>query len=179
MMVNSAQSVEDGGCTPSPFHSLYHHEQSCGVRSSWEGRYTSPIATLPFFPLWYRVSLYTMSHINRFTVTSTESTHSGNGHYLAYILSCWKNQPSLVRVVDARPPLFTISTLQLRGQIHSSYFYSTPTCTMWSPPTHTPHCPAENAIKKILVSFWDGLHSQRPLTSSMYNINLIFFPMTS
>ncbi len=24
-----------------PFHSIYHHEQSCGVRSSREGRYTS------------------------------------------------------------------------------------------------------------------------------------------
>ncbi len=23
-----------------PFRSIYHHEQSCGVRSSWEGRYT-------------------------------------------------------------------------------------------------------------------------------------------
>jgi hypothetical protein len=25
MMVNSAQSGEDWGCTPSPFHSIYHH----------------------------------------------------------------------------------------------------------------------------------------------------------
>ncbi len=24
-----------GGCTPFPFRSIYHHEQSCGVRSSW------------------------------------------------------------------------------------------------------------------------------------------------
>ncbi len=31
MMVNSAQSGEGGRCTPSPFHSIYHHQQSCGV----------------------------------------------------------------------------------------------------------------------------------------------------
>ncbi len=31
------------GCTPSPFHSIYHHEQSCGVCSSWGGRYQGVI----------------------------------------------------------------------------------------------------------------------------------------
>ncbi len=43
----------------SPFHSIYH--QSCGVLSSWEGRYTPPISPLPFSPLWCRlwVFLYT------------------------------------------------------------------------------------------------------------------------
>ncbi len=35
------------GCTPSPFCSIYHHEQSCGIRSSWEGRYASPVSLLP------------------------------------------------------------------------------------------------------------------------------------
>ncbi len=44
--------VGGGPSTPSPFHSIYHHDQSCGVRSSWEGRYTPPISTLPFSPLW-------------------------------------------------------------------------------------------------------------------------------
>ncbi len=34
MMVNSAQPDEGGGCTPSPFHFIYNHEQSCGVGSS-------------------------------------------------------------------------------------------------------------------------------------------------
>ncbi len=29
-----------------PFHYIYHHIQSCGVRSSWEDRYTPPISTL-------------------------------------------------------------------------------------------------------------------------------------
>jgi hypothetical protein len=34
MMVKSAQPGDGFGCTPSPFHSIYHHELSCGVRSS-------------------------------------------------------------------------------------------------------------------------------------------------
>ncbi len=105
MMVNSAQSGGGGGCMPSPFHSICHHEQSCGIQYL-RGHIHSSISPLPFFPLWYRVSLYTLSHINRFTVTSTESTHSGNGHYLAYILSWWKNLPSLVRDGGCTPTPF-------------------------------------------------------------------------
>ncbi len=30
---------------------FYHHVQSCGVRSSWEGGYTSPFSTLPLYIL--------------------------------------------------------------------------------------------------------------------------------
>jgi hypothetical protein len=45
-MVNLAQPCEGGGCTPYPFHSIYHHEQSCGLLSSWEGRYIPPISPL-------------------------------------------------------------------------------------------------------------------------------------
>ncbi len=46
--VKSAQLGEGGGCTSSPFHCIYyHHEQSCGVRSSWEGKYTPPVSPLP------------------------------------------------------------------------------------------------------------------------------------
>ncbi len=43
-----------GACTPSPFHSIYHHQQSCGVRSSWEGRYMySPyFSCTPICTLW-------------------------------------------------------------------------------------------------------------------------------
>ncbi len=39
------------GYTPSPFPFSYHHEQSCGVRSSWEGRYTPSISPLPLYVL--------------------------------------------------------------------------------------------------------------------------------
>ncbi len=41
--------VRGGGHTPYPFHFIYHHVQSCGVRSSWDGRYNPPISSLyPF-----------------------------------------------------------------------------------------------------------------------------------
>ncbi len=52
MMENSAQPGVGGGCTPTSFHYIYHHEQSCGVRSSWEGRYTPPISSSPMSTLW-------------------------------------------------------------------------------------------------------------------------------
>jgi hypothetical protein len=34
-----------------PFHSIYHHVQSCSERSSWEGRYTPPISSLFLYVL--------------------------------------------------------------------------------------------------------------------------------
>jgi hypothetical protein len=37
---------------PSPFHYIYHHIQICGVRSSWEGRYTPPISTLHQYSMY-------------------------------------------------------------------------------------------------------------------------------
>ncbi len=40
-----------GGCMPTRFHYFYHHVQSCGIRSSWEGRYTPPFSTLPLYVL--------------------------------------------------------------------------------------------------------------------------------
>ncbi len=46
MMVKSSQPGEGGRCTPSLFHSIYHHEQSFGVRSNWEGRYSTPISPI-------------------------------------------------------------------------------------------------------------------------------------
>ncbi len=49
MMEKSTLAGEGGGCTPTPFHSLYHHVQSCSVRSSWEGRHTPPISSLPLY----------------------------------------------------------------------------------------------------------------------------------
>jgi hypothetical protein len=51
MIEKLAQAREGEGCTPIPFHYIYHHEQSCGVRSSWEGRYTTPISTLSLYVL--------------------------------------------------------------------------------------------------------------------------------
>jgi hypothetical protein len=34
MMEKLAQAGEGGGCTPNPFHYIFHHVQSCSVRSS-------------------------------------------------------------------------------------------------------------------------------------------------
>jgi hypothetical protein len=45
------------------------------------------------------------------TVRTTEYTESGNCHFLEYILSRWRNQPSLLRLGGARPPLFTKSII--------------------------------------------------------------------
>ncbi len=45
MMEKSAQPGEGGGCTPTHFHYVYHHVQSCGVRSS-EGRSTQWVRRL-------------------------------------------------------------------------------------------------------------------------------------
>ncbi len=49
MMEKLAQAGEGGGRTP--FNYIYHYVQSWGVRSSWEGRYTPPISTLPLYVL--------------------------------------------------------------------------------------------------------------------------------
>ncbi len=43
IMIEKSQSGEGGECNPSPFHSIYHHEQSCGVRSRGQ------TDTLPLF----------------------------------------------------------------------------------------------------------------------------------
>ncbi len=55
-----------GGCTPTPFQSIYHHEESCGVRSNWEGIYTPPVSpllcvldeTFPIAMLWIRIWIW-------------------------------------------------------------------------------------------------------------------------
>jgi hypothetical protein len=50
MMEKSAHAGEGEGCSPNPFHYIYYHVQSCSgsVRSSWEGRYTTPIHLFPY-----------------------------------------------------------------------------------------------------------------------------------
>ncbi len=51
---NLAQPGEGGRRTPIPFHYIYHHVQGCGVRYSWEGRYTPPpyFYTTPICTMW-------------------------------------------------------------------------------------------------------------------------------
>ncbi len=46
MRVKLALAGEGRGCTPTPSHYIYHHQQSCSVRSSWVGRHTNPVSSL-------------------------------------------------------------------------------------------------------------------------------------
>ncbi len=62
----------------------------CGVRSSWEGRYTLLFLLYPY--MCFRQS----------AGCHPQSTQSGID--LMYIPSWWKNQPRLVRVGGAHPP---------------------------------------------------------------------------
>jgi hypothetical protein len=64
MMEKSPQPGENGGCTPAPFRYIYHLVQSCGVRSSWEGRFTPPSSTLPQYLLcdWYSLATCDPQH---------------------------------------------------------------------------------------------------------------------
>ncbi len=69
---------------------------------------------------------------------STQSTQSGNGHFLLYSIMMEK----LAQAGERLPP-YTLSTimykvlctLQMRGQIHSTYFCSNPICTLWTLPS--------------------------------------------
>ncbi len=54
MRVKSVLAGEGVGCTPTPSHYIYQHQQSCSVRSSWVGRYTDPISSLPTYVLFGR-----------------------------------------------------------------------------------------------------------------------------
>jgi hypothetical protein len=73
---------------------------------------------------------------------TTEYTQSGNCRFMVYFPSWWKNQPWMVREgVHAHPLTHLLPsrtklqcTLQLRRQIHSPYFISTPLCTLWTVP---------------------------------------------
>ncbi len=48
---NLPRLMRVGRCMPTPFYYIYHHIQCWGVRSSWEGRYTPAISTLPLYVL--------------------------------------------------------------------------------------------------------------------------------
>jgi hypothetical protein len=86
------------GARPSPLHSIYHHVQSCSVRSSWEGNYTPPISSLPtpictlwrvplkmilYFTGWpigpsslYKVSQLQAANVDSLRPRYTQSRHS-------------------------------------------------------------------------------------------------------
>jgi hypothetical protein len=56
MMVKSAQPGEGGGARP-PFHSIYHHDQSCGVRSS---EMADAFLLFLLYPLYVADTTYTL-----------------------------------------------------------------------------------------------------------------------
>ncbi len=66
MMEKSAQPGENGGCTPTPFHSIYNQVQSFSVRSSWEGRCTPPSSTITLYMYyvhtWYSRATHVLRH---------------------------------------------------------------------------------------------------------------------
>ncbi len=65
-MENSALAGEGGGCTPTPFHYIYHHVQSCGVYAPAERADTLPLFLLYFF--MYSVITHTKNvHKHLFT----------------------------------------------------------------------------------------------------------------
>jgi hypothetical protein len=74
----------------------------------------------------------------------TEYTQSGNGWFLAYIPSWWKNQPWLVRVGLYAHPLsrFTLFTITYKVAVYAPaeradtlpLFHPYPICTLWATP---------------------------------------------
>ncbi len=75
----SAQSGESGGCTPSPFHSIYHHEKSCGVRFSWEGRYTLYFSSTPICTLLARMATHKKTEKERLFCCREKGGVGGGG----------------------------------------------------------------------------------------------------
>jgi hypothetical protein len=58
MMVKSALPGERGRCTPFSFQFIYHHKQSCGVRSGWMGIDTITLFLLYPYTLQYSVTMH-------------------------------------------------------------------------------------------------------------------------
>jgi hypothetical protein len=54
-----------------------HHEPSCGVHSSWEGRATPPFSPLPLSPTWY--AYCTFNHDGKFSPPTERCGGGGLG----------------------------------------------------------------------------------------------------
>ncbi len=77
-MEKLAQPGEGGGSTPNPFYYIYHHVHSCGVRSSWEDIYTTPISTLSLCSSSYSTQHSgTATHPSRRKIPSSSSVWKG------------------------------------------------------------------------------------------------------
>ncbi len=88
------------GCTAAPFHYIYHHVQSCSVRSSWEVRYTPPIS-FHLYPYVLCGSIHLLSTgggagetlwqmpLSLFWQITFETTYSFMDIFYIYILPLW------------------------------------------------------------------------------------------
>ncbi len=87
------------------------------------------------------------------TVSASEHTQSGNDHFLAYIPSWWKDQPSLVRLGGALHTHFTISTITYEDVVYAPadilphFLYSTSLCNLWSQDCSIGDCSHESLYK--------------------------------
>jgi hypothetical protein len=70
MMEKLAQPGEGGGCTSTSFPSIYHHVQSCSVRSSWESRYTHPYVLCALYSTMYPI-FYSVPYSSLYPVLCT------------------------------------------------------------------------------------------------------------
>jgi hypothetical protein len=95
--------AEGGGwCTPTPFHYIHHHVQSCSVCSSWEGRYTHRVHRVVTSAFWR-----TFSHEGKISM----------GWW------GWGCTPTPL-LLHLPSPVKLQCTLQLSGQIHWPCFIS-------------------------------------------------------
>ncbi len=91
-------------------------------------------------------------------------------HYIMIIMMV--NQPSLVRGEGLQSRAKLRCTLQLRGQMHSPYYSSTPIFTLWSPPKHPPpphRRPDDYTARKIscMYSFFGNSTTSVPISRFM------------
>jgi hypothetical protein len=84
MMEKLAQASQGGGCTPTPFHYIYHHVQSCGIGSSWEGSSTPPLFLL--YPYMFSV-LWTIRNPHKVLNKCTVCLSVCNGDFSS--LTTW------------------------------------------------------------------------------------------
>ncbi len=101
MMEKLAQPGDGwGGCTSTPFHSIYNHLQSCGVCSSWEGRY----CTLPQFLLYpYMYSVPALFPLLPLLIIL-------NSQYLCFVISTLNSSLSDLLVTPFPVWLFSLSS---------------------------------------------------------------------
>ncbi len=89
MMKKSALAGEGGGCTPTPFHSSYHHVQSCSVRYAPAER-SDTLTLFHLYPYVYSVNIHNGIFSQFFSVLIfLEMYGSRNPVTLVFMTSCY------------------------------------------------------------------------------------------